>query len=288
MVWKRVKVMAKIRVTVVVENTAHGPKLLAEHGLAYWIEYDGHRILFDSGQGNVLTSNAYKLGIPLHDSEAIVLSHGHYDHTGGVADVLNTQRHVTVYAHPAVFAPKFIRNQNGSSREIGMPYASEQAIKQPGVRFVATSTVTKLFDGFYATGPVPRQTDFEDTGGSFFLDAACSNPDPLLDDQSVFFETKEGIVVLLGCAHSGVVNTLQYINELSGGAPIRAVIGGMHLVNASAERIARTIEEFKQLNVQSLAPCHCTGMAATVALWNAFPDNLIPCHVGAIFQFEMA
>jgi 7,8-dihydropterin-6-yl-methyl-4-(beta-D-ribofuranosyl)aminobenzene 5'-phosphate synthase len=84
-----------------------------------------------------------------------------------------------------------------------------------------------------------------------------------------------------------VVNTLQYINELSGGAPIRAVIGGMHLVNASVERIARTVEKFKQLNVQSLAPCHCTGMAATVALWNAFPDNLIPCHVGAIFQFEM-
>jgi 7,8-dihydropterin-6-yl-methyl-4-(beta-D-ribofuranosyl)aminobenzene 5'-phosphate synthase len=280
--------MAKIRVTVVVENTAQGPRLLAEHGLAYWIEYDGHHILFDSGQSSVLTSNAYKLGITIHDSEAIILSHGHYDHTGGVADVLNTQRHVMVYAHPAVFAPKFIRNQNGASREIGMPYASVQAIKQPGVRFVATSTVTKLFDGFYATGPVPRLTDFEDTGGSFFLDATCSTADPLLDDQSVFFETKEGIVAILGCAHSGVVNTLQYIDKLSGGKPIRAVVGGMHLVNASAERIARTIEEFRQLNLQSLAPCHCTGMAATVALWNAFPDQLIPCHVGTTFQFESA
>jgi 7,8-dihydropterin-6-yl-methyl-4-(beta-D-ribofuranosyl)aminobenzene 5'-phosphate synthase len=196
MVWKRIKEMAKICVTVVVEDTAHGPKLLAEHGLAYWIEYDGHRILFDTGQSSVLVGNAFKLGLALHDSEAIVLSHGHYDHTGGVADVLNTQRHITVYAHPAAFAPKFINNPNGASREIGMPYASEQAIKRPGVRFVATSTVTKLFDGFYATGPVPRLTDFEDTGGSFFLDAACTNPDPLLDDQSVFFETKEGIVVL--------------------------------------------------------------------------------------------
>jgi 7,8-dihydropterin-6-yl-methyl-4-(beta-D-ribofuranosyl)aminobenzene 5'-phosphate synthase len=280
--------MAKIRVTVVVENTAQGPQLLAEHGLAYWIEYGDHRILFDTGQGNVLASNAYKLGLSLLDSEAIILSHGHYDHTGGMAFVLKTQRRVAVYAHPEVFRSRFIRTANGSSREIGMPYASVQAIKQPGVRFVETSTATKLFGGFYATGPVPRQTDYEDTGGSFFLDAACSNPDPLLDDQSAFFETKEGIVVLLGCAHSGVVNTLQYINELSRGAPIRAVIGGMHLVNASAERIARTVEEFKRIKVQSLAPCHCTWMAATVALWNAFPDNLIPCHVGSIFQFEMA
>ncbi len=278
--------MGKIRVTVVVENTAQGPKLLAEHGLAYWIEYGEHRLLLDSGQSSVLASNAFKLGIALHDSEAIVLSHGHFDHTGGVADVLNAPRRISVYAHPAAFAPKFIRNRNGSAREIGMPCAAEKAIQHFAGRFVPTNTATKLFDGFYATGPVPRMTEFEDTGGSFFLDAACTKPDFLIDDQSVFFETKQGIVALLGCAHSGVVNTLRYIDKLSGGIPIHAVIGGMHLVNASPGRITATIDEFKRLKVQSLAPCHCTGMAATVALWNAFPDKCIPCYVGTVFHFE--
>jgi 7,8-dihydropterin-6-yl-methyl-4-(beta-D-ribofuranosyl)aminobenzene 5'-phosphate synthase len=278
--------MAKIRITVMVENTAHGPKLLAEHGLSYWIEYREHRVLFDTGQGNVLAGNAYKLGIPMHDCEAIVLSHGHYDHTGGVAEVLNVPRQIAVYAHPAAFAPKYARNANGSSREIGMPYASEKAIKTFAAQTIFTETTTNLFDGFHATGPVPRRTDFEDTGGPFFLDAACSTPDPLIDDQSVYFESAEGIVVLLGCAHSGVINTLQYIGELSRGAPIRAVIGGMHLVNASVERIANTIEEFKRLGVQSLSPCHCTGMPATVDLWNAFPGRCSSCSAGTRFEFE--
>ena len=113
--------MAKTRITVLVENTASGPGLLAEHGLAYWIEYDDRRVLMDSGQGGVLMSNAYKLGIRLTEIDALVLSHGHYDHTGGVAEALKTNQSVTVYAHPAAFAQKFARKTDGTAREIGLP-----------------------------------------------------------------------------------------------------------------------------------------------------------------------
>jgi 7,8-dihydropterin-6-yl-methyl-4-(beta-D-ribofuranosyl)aminobenzene 5'-phosphate synthase len=139
-----------------------------------------------------------------------------------------------------------------------------------------------------ATGTIPRITDFEDTGGPFFLDPCCSMPDSLDDDQAIFFETLQGLVIVLGCAHSGVINTLRYIDELSGGKPIHAVIGGMHLVQASPERISRTIEEFRRMNVQWFMPGHCTGMAAMISIWNSFPGRCATCHVGANFEFEIA
>ncbi len=275
--------MADTRITVLVENTAHGPCVLAEHGLSYWIEHNGKHILLDSGQGGVLATNACKLKIPLYDLDALILSHGHYDHTGGVAEALKHDRPVAVYAHPAAFAKKYARNNDGTARAIGMPYPSERAIRATRNQLVHTTQPTVVFGGLTVTGPVPRPAGFEDTGGPFFLDEACTQPDPLEDDQSVFIDTAEGTVVLLGCAHSGVINTLHYIRQLTDNRPIHTVIGGMHLVGASPRRIERTIEELKQLGIHRLAPAHCTGMPATVALWNAFPGQCQPCPVGTTF-----
>jgi 7,8-dihydropterin-6-yl-methyl-4-(beta-D-ribofuranosyl)aminobenzene 5'-phosphate synthase len=278
--------MATARITVLVENTASGPGLLAEHGLAYWIEYDDRRVLLDSGQGGVIAGNAYKLGVPLREIDALILSHGHYDHTGGVAEALKTDRPVAVYAHPAAFARKFTRNSDGTARDIGVPYPSEKAIRDSRNRLIATTQPTVVFDGLTATGPVPRMSGFEDTGGQFFLDEACTQRDPLEDDQSVFFDTNKGTVVLLGCAHSGIINTLHYIRLLTDNRPIRTVIGGMHLIGASPQRIERTIEELQRIGVERLVPAHCTGMPATVALWNAFPGRCQPCPLGTRFEFD--
>jgi 7,8-dihydropterin-6-yl-methyl-4-(beta-D-ribofuranosyl)aminobenzene 5'-phosphate synthase len=275
----------KIRISVVVENTACGAGLLGEHGLAYWIEWEGRRVLLDTGQGSVLASNAFKLDVPLHQADAVILSHGHYDHCGALADVLRVNRPY-VFAHPAALEPKFARNQDGTSRQIGIPATAEHALRERRGSLVATSSPTPVFGLLCLTGPVPRVTDFEDTGGPFFLDAPCSRPDPLVDDQAVFFETRDGVVVLLGCAHSGVVNTLQYVDRLTGGKPIHAVLGGMHLVGASPQRLARTIESLRSWDIPLLAPAHCTGMPATAALWNAFPGNCTTCHVGKRFEFN--
>lgn len=280
--------MARTRITVLVENTAGGPNVLAEHGLSYWIEHKGRHILLDSGQGGVLASNAYKLGVPLREINALILSHGHYDHTGGASEALKSTQSVKVYAHGAAFARKFIRNSDGTAREIGMPYPSHEAIRASRNQLIATDRPTAVSDGLTVTGPIPRLTDFEDTGGPFFLDEACTRPDPLEDDQSVFFDTTEGTVVLLGCAHSGIINTLRCIRQLTDNRPIHAVIGGMHLVGASSHRIERTIEELKQIGVGRLAPAHCAGMPATVALWSAFPTICVTCHVGKTFEFEVA
>jgi 7,8-dihydropterin-6-yl-methyl-4-(beta-D-ribofuranosyl)aminobenzene 5'-phosphate synthase len=141
-------------------------------------------------------------------------------------------------------------------------------------------------EGIFVTGEIPRQNAFENTGGRFFLDAACTRPDPLLDDQALFFDTADGLVVLLGCGHAGVVNTLDYVQRLTDGRPIHTILGGLHLGTASPERIGKTIAAFRRWDLRQLSPCHCTGMSAMAQLWTAFPARCSSCAVGASWVFQ--
>jgi 7,8-dihydropterin-6-yl-methyl-4-(beta-D-ribofuranosyl)aminobenzene 5'-phosphate synthase len=273
------------RITVLCENTAGGHGLLAEHGLSFWIEHDNHRILFDTGQGYVLTHNAQQLGIRLETADAVVLSHGHYDHTGGLHDLLEAGSVSTVFAHPVAFTPRYVRDPDGASREIGIPRLDEQAVRRHA-KVILTEQPTEICPGVYATGPVPQRTDFEDTGGAFYADRDCKEPDEFPDDQALYFQTKRGSVVILGCAHAGVINTLQYVLKLTDNQPLHTVIGGMHLVSANRERIDKTVEALRRLDVQRLLPAHCTGFPAMARLWNEFPDRYRSCPVGTVLDID--
>ena len=144
-----------------------------------------------------------------------------------------------------------------------------------------------MVEGLFVTGEIPRQTDFEDVGGKFFLDERCQQPDPLVDDQALFFETPDGVVVLLGCAHAGVVNTMLQIERLTQGKHFHAVIGGMHLLNASPARLNATIQALRRWNVSQLVPMHCTGMLATTRLWAEFPNRCAAGGVGTQLVFRL-
>lgn len=275
-----------IRVTTLIENTVNTRGLLAEHGLAFYIEAGSKRILMDAGQTQILSQNAQKLGISLETLDDIVLSHGHYDHNGGLKELLPLASNARVFLHPDALNPKYTRDKDGTSRAIGMPAEIASAIRNRSSLVTWTTGVTEIYEGIFMTGQIPRTTPYEDVGGRFFLDDACTQPDPLADDQALFIESEQGINVILGCAHAGVVNTLQYIQQVTKGKPIHTVLGGMHLLAASPDRIAQTIAALRQMGVQRIGPAHCTGCAATAALWTAFPGKCFSCSTGSRLTLE--
>ena len=274
--------MSNVRITILSENSTADPVFLTEHGLSLWIECSDRRVLFDTGQSDQLVRNAEALGIDLSEAEAIVLSHGHYDHTGGLATVLNIAADARIYLHPAAVEAKYSRKADGA-RYIGMPDSARKAIE--GRDVVWTAAATEIVPGMIATGEVPRSSSFEEVGGAFFLDEDCKEADQLADDQSLFVESEKGLVVIAGCAHSGIVNTVDYVAELTGDKRMHAVFGGMHLLRAGEMRIARTIEAFKKYEIQKIVPLHCTGQAAVESFADAFADACLSLGVGGRITF---
>lgn len=276
----------EVRVTIVVNDAARDPGLRAEHGWSAWIAYGGRQVLLDTGQGPALAPNAEALGLPWERLEAIALSHGHYDHTGGLAVALSMAPRPALYVHPDAWQPKYACGEGGPPRFIGTQASvAEQAVIASGT-IVNTTGPTEILPGLWLTGPVPRRTAYEDVGGPFFKDSGCRQPDDLPDDQAVFFDTPQGLVAILGCAHAGVINTLAHISALRPGRPWRAVIGGMHLLRAGEERLRETIAALDRLGIERLHPAHCTGATAQEAFERHFGPRCTPALAGDTLEFR--
>lgn len=278
--------MNHLRVTVLVNNYVTKRNLLAEHGLAMLIECGDHRILFDTGQGLALQHNAAALAIDPTTADAIVLSHGHYDHTGGLEDVLRISPQIPVYAHSRAVQRRYARNADGTVRSVATENLSD-VLTADGVTHAATDTATEVTPGVWVTGSVPRVTSCEDTGGDFYLDTACTTPDDIIDDQAVYVPTAAGTVIILGCAHAGVINTVLHVQSLTNHAPVRAIIGGMHLNNADDNRMTATIEALRAAAPAVLVPMHCTGQRATMQLWQAMGHAWQDSPIGAVLSFDV-
>ncbi len=273
--------MSHFRIAVLADDTVAARSARGEHGLCFHIESGDRRILFDTGQGLVLADNALALGIDLGAVDTIVLSHGHYDHTGGLPLVLAaTRAPVTVHLHPDALQPKF--NQ---TRSIGIPFAARDALAGPNVRLVQSGEPGEVAPGLFRTGEIPGPHPEEALAETFHLDPESHAIDPLLDDQSLFFDTPQGTVVLLGCAHAGVIHILDHIQNRTNHRPIHAVLGGMHLGTATPARLAWVIGRLRYIAPHLLVPMHCTGPKAMAALWHEFPDACRPGGAGAIFEY---
>lgn len=274
----------RLRIVILVENTVFKSGLIAEHGIAYWIETDNVRILFDTGQGHALPHNITSLKIPIDKTDAVILSHGHYDHSGALEYAMQAADSSTVYVHPHAFHPKY-SCRNDTYRFVGYP--NKLDCLQKNERFIWTEHTTAIHNTIFVTGEIPRQSSFEDVGGPFFNDPFGHEPDRLMDDQAVYFLTQEGIVVLLGCAHAGVVNTLDFIFNQTGKKRFHAVIGGMHLCNANDDRLRKTIQALKEYEFDIIAPAHCTGEKAKSQLKQEFPGQFTSCSVGTTWEFNV-
>jgi len=278
--------MNPIRITILADDCVAARAARAEHGLCFHIESGDRRILFDTGQGLVLADNARALGIDLGAVDTIVLSHGHYDHTGGLPDVLSAVRSpVAVHLHPAALEPKYHVAETGA-RSIGIPEVAREALAGTHARVQISCRPGEIAPGVFRTGEIPRPNSEEAPVETFHLDPEGRSVDPLLDDQSIYIETGKGTVVLLGCAHAGVIHILDHVRHLTRNRPLRAVIGGMHLGGASPVRIQWVLDHLRRLSPTLLVPMHCTGPRAAAALWNAFPDACRPGGAGAVFEFK--
>ncbi|WP_434340477.1 MBL fold metallo-hydrolase [Motilimonas cestriensis] len=253
-------------ITVLADNIAT-PPLLSEHGFAVLIERDQERILFDTGQGLALFENAEQLGIPLDNLTAIALSHGHYDHTGNLAQLLGLNPHCRLYLHPDCTVERYVLHDNQPVKMIGMPNSAKQAIAKHDPALIhLTSQACKLTAEISLTGTIPKFHLLENTSGPFYLDQAGLHIDQLLDDQSLWLTTKHGICVITGCCHTGLINTLAFIQQQEPNAPLTHLIGGLHLANATSERLDASVQYLHQQPWQHLYLSHCTGARATDAI----------------------
>jgi len=273
-----------MKITILVDNQV-GDGLIAEHGLSMWIETSERCILFDTGQKDALEYNAQRLGVDLSRADMLVLSHGHYDHTGAIPYVLQQAPHVPIYAHPEVTHLCYSM-KTGHPKSIQMPQKSIEAINNlPRQQLHGVQEPLWLSENMGLTGPIPRETDYEDTGGAFFLDQEGQQPDPIKDDLALWIKTDTGLVVCVGCCHAGLVNTLRYIQQVTKGQKIRAVIGGFHLLNASQHRLDQTIAALQVIHPATLIPCHCTGEYPTAVLCDTFGECVSPGKAGSVYAF---
>jgi len=262
----------EICITTLSENTAnHG--FIAEWGLSILVEVDEATILMDTGLSFSAVHNAQLMGIDLSAIDCIVLSHGHGDHTGGLREVLRRRGDVEVIAHPDMWAAKYVR-RDGEVREqyCGIPFSREE-LESRSARFNLTREPVHITEHVITTGEIPMSSGYEEIENNLFVqEAGVLRPDPLADDLALIIGTDFGLVVVLGCAHRGMINTLHHAQNITGKELVYAVIGGTHLFRASEERMERTITDLKETGIQRIGVSHCTGFRASARLAQEFKD----------------
>ena len=272
-----------LRITTLSENTAGRSDFLGEWGLSIFIETNDIRVLLDTGKGFSAVHNADTLGIDLGKIDRIVLSHGHSDHTGGLREVLRRMRkEVEIIAHPDIWQTKYARREGEPDRYIGVPFQQNE-LESLGARFHLTNQSVDITSAIMTTGEIPMVTAFEAVDAALFVkEGTAWQPDKVMDDQALIVKTEQGLVIILGCAHRGMINTLYHARQLTGTEKIHAVVGGSHLINASEERLWQTIDALRELGVQRLGLCHCTDLPAASVLAQEFRESFFFNKAGTV------
>jgi 7,8-dihydropterin-6-yl-methyl-4-(beta-D-ribofuranosyl)aminobenzene 5'-phosphate synthase len=273
----------QIKLTTLSENTASMPGLLAEWGLSILVEVDGYKVLLDTGLDISAAHNAVIMGVDLSAVDRIVLSHGHRDHTGGFQHVLNAMRkEIEVIAHPDIWEAKYSRTFSKQEQYAGIPFVRE-ALENWGASFRLTGEPVWITDSIVTTGEIPMHTDYEKIDRELLVkEGGKLHADPLRDDQALILKTPNGLIVVLGCGHRGMINTLHHARKITGVERIHMVVGGTHLLHASREQIDLTVAEMKRLGVQKIGVSHCTGLPAAAKLFQEFGDNFFFNNAGNV------
>jgi 7,8-dihydropterin-6-yl-methyl-4-(beta-D-ribofuranosyl)aminobenzene 5'-phosphate synthase len=278
-----------MKVTVIVDNTVPINSRMpfrGEHGFSLLLEYESNKILFDTGQTDAVIHNLSLLKVHPSEIDTVVLSHGHYDHTGGLFHILqHGRKRYPLYAHSDIFMPRFSVTQD-SRHFIGIPYVKDQ-LTTLGVDWHLSKEPIKIATNLWFSGQIPRTTDYE--LGDKRLVTCCSGsgdcPDSIQDDISMYFIANNGLVVIGGCTHSGLVNTVHYGFQLTGTQRLLGWIGGTHLGPVSSDQQIRTLDTLEKLQPQFVMAGHCTGFAMMAELSKRFGSRYTPAFVGANIEF---
>jgi 7,8-dihydropterin-6-yl-methyl-4-(beta-D-ribofuranosyl)aminobenzene 5'-phosphate synthase len=276
------------KITVICENTVLGLGFLGEHGFAAFIEIPGQNLLFDTGQGFALIHNSLRLKKDLKQVSKVVLSHGHMDHTGGLLAFLALKDACPIVAHPDVFTERFHLMPRTGGEEtavsIGMPWP-EAYLTTRGAQFEWRREFSEVAPNVFVTGEVPRKTLFELGSPKMIVsrDGGWA-PDLFLDDFSLVLKTSRGLVIVLGCAHAGMVNILNHAVEMTGENRIYAVLGGTHLGLSPKPQVDPTIEALKGFDIKMIATSHCTGQVPMARLASEFPGRFAFGRVGFVLE----
>lgn len=278
--------ISHLRITLLIDHSAARPDLETEHGLSFLVEADDQVLLFDAGATEAAFRNAERLKLPWQRISRIVLSHGHWDHTGGLGPFLRALPQAQVYLHPRAMTPKYSLHPDKPPRLLSMPQEIHALLQARMNQLHWSTAPMRLGKGTGLTGPILRRHPEEASSGPFYLDPEGREVDPLEDDQALWINTHQGIVVLLGCAHAGVANTLDHLRTLTRKSSIHAVVGGLHLSAASEVRLQSTVKALQKAAVARVAPVHCTGPAGTAAIQSAFGDLGRALRVGDSLEFN--
>ena len=276
----------KAKLTILCENSVGVPfGVIGEHGFACYVETEKGNYLFDTGQGFAIGQNAVALKKNLADINAVMLSHGHYDHTGGLPAVLRVKGPVDVYGHPDIFIER-IWSSEGTKRYVGIPY-KRSFLESLGANFKLGNEMTEVGPNVYLTGQIPRNSDFEKGDPkmtAFGANGEPIQPDPIHDDLSLIVDTDKGLIVVLGCAHAGMINIVEYSLKMMNRDRIHAIIGGTHLGFSSDDQFQETLNVIDRYNIARIGVSHCTGPAKAAMLFAKMPDRFFFGHVGTVLE----
>lgn len=276
----------KTNLTILCDNSVGRPLgVVGEHGFACFIETEAGNVLFDTGQGMGICGNAAALGKDLSSVRALAISHGHYDHTGGLPQVLNQTGPVPVYGHTDIFASR-TWSDGKSTRYIGMRHRREY-LESLGAQFHLTRNPVEISPGIHLTGEIPRNNDFERPDPNMTLHpegamAVC--PDPIADDLSLVVESQKGLILVLGCAHAGMINIFNHVLETFNRDRIYAVIGGTHLGFAQPAQFDETLQAIDRYGIERVGVSHCTGLEKAAILHARLGERFFFGCVGAEVQ----
>jgi 7,8-dihydropterin-6-yl-methyl-4-(beta-D-ribofuranosyl)aminobenzene 5'-phosphate synthase len=270
-----------IRIKTLCENTA-SLNCISEWGLSILTDVDGFKILSDTGGGLSIIHNAKAMGVDFSDIDKVVISHGHWDHAGGLPEVLQGRADaIDVIGHPDIWSSKYSYKEGSKEQYIGIQYNREY-LESLGARFKLSSEPVWITDNIVTTGEVSMITEYESIDENLLVkNESGFQPDPLADDTSIGIKTDDGLVIILGCSHRGMINNIRQLQKITKEDRVSVVIGGTHLMAASDERISKTIEDLRKLDIKKLGVSHCTGFKACTQLYKHFPDTFFNNNAGS-------